>query len=53
MKKKTFSPGSYYEPGLKVSESARVALPTWMAFSPGSLATGTKEGCGALVLLCW
>jgi hypothetical protein len=48
---KHFSPGSHYEPGLKVPEPALPAVPTWTAISPGSFATGTKRW-GPLILLC-
>jgi hypothetical protein len=50
-KTKHFSPGSHYEPGLKVPEPALPAVPTWTAISPGSFATGTK-GWGPLIPLC-
>jgi hypothetical protein len=49
--KKIISPGLYYEPGLKVPEPARPAVPTWMVISPGLLAIETK-GWGPLVPFC-
>jgi hypothetical protein len=51
MEKKHFSPGSCYKLGLKVPEPARPIVPTWIAISPGLLATGNK-GWGPLVPLC-